>query len=127
MNERKKILVIDDDPTHLLCARDILEAHGYVVVFHPRAFGATEKVMNEAPDLVLLDVNMPALSGETLAVLLRSREQTRATRVVLYSSNDEDSLRKTAYRLGLGPDGYVTKGDPAALRAAVDRALQAAP
>jgi CheY-like chemotaxis protein len=87
MTERKKILVVDDDPTHLLCARDILEAHGYEVILHPRAFGATEKVMSEAPDLVLLDTNVPALSGEALAVLLRAREQTRATRVLLHSSS----------------------------------------
>jgi CheY-like chemotaxis protein len=126
MTERKKILVIDDDATHRLCARDILEAHGYEVVLHPRPFGATEKVMTEAPDLVLLDVNMPALSGETLAMLLRAREQTRGTRILLYSSNDEDSLRTSALRLGLGPQGYVPKGDPAALRTAVDRALAAA-
>ena len=125
MTARKKILVVDDDPTHLVCARDLLEAQGYEVVVHPRPFGATEKVMIETPDLVLMDVNMPGLSGEALVELLRTREQTRSTPVLLYSSNDEDALRRCALRLGLGANGYVAKGDPAALRAAVERALAA--
>jgi len=125
MSDKKKILVVDDEPTHLFCAKEILEAEGYEVVLHPRAFGATEKVMTENPDLVLLDVNMPALSGETLVMLLRGRKQTSGARVLLYSSNEEDALRRSALRLGLGADGFVAKGDPQMLREAVGRALAA--
>lgn len=126
MTDKKRILVVDDDRTHLFCAKELLEAQGYEVHLHPRPLGATELVMNLKPDLVLLDVNMPALSGETLALLLRARELTRDTPILLYSSNDEDALRSSAIRLGLGPDGWVAKGDPAALRRAVGRVLGAA-
>jgi CheY-like chemotaxis protein len=118
---RAKILVVDDDATHLACAREILEAEGHAVVVHQSAFGATEKVMAERPDLVLLDVNMPALSGEGLVAVMREREATRATRIVLHSSNDEASLQRAAERLGVA--GWVSKGDPAELRLAVRRAL----
>jgi CheY-like chemotaxis protein len=68
---------------------------------------------------------MPALSGETLVMLLRGREQTSGARVLLYSSNEEDALRRSALRLGLGADGFVAKGDPQMLREAVGRALAA--
>ena len=120
----KKILVVDDDATHLLCAKEILEDAGYEVVIHTGGFGATEKVMVEQPDLVLIDVNMPALSGDGLVGVLRGREQTQRVPILLYSSNDEGALRRTVDRLGI--EGYVSKGDVEELRRVVARVLQAA-
>jgi CheY-like chemotaxis protein len=120
----KKILVVDDDATHLLCAKEILEDAGYEVVIHAGGFGATEKVMVEQPDLVLIDVNMPALSGDGLVGVLRGREQTQRVPILLYSSNDEGALRRTVDRLGI--EGYVSKGDVEELRRVVARVLQAA-
>lgn len=122
---RAKILVIDDDSTHLLCAKELLEAEGYDVRVHRTAFGATEQVMQQAPDLVLIDVNMPALSGEGLLAVLRGREQTRRVPVLLYSSNDEHALAAAAARLGTR--GWVAKGDPEQLRRRVADALGSAP
>lgn len=119
---KKKILVVDDDPVHLVCARDLLEAEGYQVVIHPRGLGASERVMTERPDLVLVDMNMPALSGEGLVSVLRSREHTRSVPILLYSSNDEVTLRQAADRLGI--EGYVGKGDPEELRRTVARVLR---
>jgi CheY-like chemotaxis protein len=117
----RKILIVDDDPLHLSLARELLEAEGYDVHVHATAFGATEKVIHERPDLVLLDVNMPALSGEGLVKVLRGRGLLGATQVLLYSSNDEESLRCAAERLGIL--GYVCKGDPGDLRRKVACAL----
>jgi CheY-like chemotaxis protein len=110
-----RILVIDDDDSHLAATSGILEAHGYEVSTHRGAFGATGRVLKESFDLVLLDVNMPALSGEGLVPLLRDRSPS--TRILLYSSNDEATLRHMAGRLGV--EGWVCKGDPDALRDAV--------
>ena len=112
-----RILIIDDDPAHLDAARGILEAEGYEVFMHTQPFGSTNAVIRVQPDLVLLDVNMPALSGDRLAEVLRANAYTRDVMVVLHSSNDEDHLRTTARRLGL--DGYICKGSPATLRAKV--------
>ncbi len=116
-----RILIVDDDPTHLECARELLAAEGYDVDVHQTAFGATEKLIRTRPDLVLIDVNMPALSGEGLATILRRRVHAAGVRVLLYSSNDEDALRRAAARLEI--DGYVCKGDPAELRRKVGLAL----
>jgi CheY-like chemotaxis protein len=117
----RKVLIVDDDPVHLALAQELLEAEGYEVRVHRTGFGATEKVLHERPNVVLLDVNMPALSGEALVGVLRKRGLLDATRVLLYSSNDEDSLRRAVERLGVL--GYVCKGDPADLRRKVARAL----
>jgi CheY-like chemotaxis protein len=119
-----RILIVDDDETHLTCARELLEAEGYGVDVHVTAFGATEKLIRVRPDLVLVDMNMPALSGEGFVAILRRRVHAAGVHVLLYSSNDEDVLRKAAARLGI--DGYVQKGDPDALRRKVRRLIGAA-
>lgn len=118
-----KILLIDDDPVHLEVTGELLATEGYAVVAHRGAFGATEKAMDERPDLVLVDVNMPGLSGEGLVTVLRARRETQGIRIALHSSNDEDALRRAAERLRVS--GFVCKGDPAELRRKVHAFLAA--
>lgn len=117
----QRILIVDDDITHLSSTKGILEAEGYEVYTHGQAFGSTNAIAAVKPDLVLLDVNMPGLSGDRLVDVYRATARARATRFVLYSSNDEDSLRETARRLEI--DGYICKGSPAALRTKVAAVL----
>jgi len=120
MNGTKgRILIIDDDATHLDSTRGILEADGYEVITHEKAFGATNVVRDIEPDLVLLDVNMPGLSGEHLFDIFRANAKTREVPVVFYSSNDEDALRSSVARLGA--HGYISKGNPASLRTRLAR------
>ena len=106
---KKRILVIDDDAKHLITTREILEEEGYEVITHHYAFGATNSVREHQPGLVLLDVNMPALSGERLSKVILSNERTKDIPIVFYSSNDEDSLRKAVSEHGV--KGYICKGD----------------
>lgn len=106
---KKKILVIDDDERHLVTAKEILEDEGYEVIIHHNWFGSTNAVKNLKPDLVLLDINMPALPGDELSVILRLNSKIKDVPIVFYSSNDEDSLRKTASEFGA--EGYICKGD----------------
>lgn len=111
---RQRILIVDDDHAHLSSTRGILEAEGYEVLTHDQPFGSTNAILQFKPDLILLDVNMPGLSGEKLAEVYRANAKTRTARVMLYSSNDEDLLRTASKRLQL--DGYICKGNPATLR-----------
>jgi CheY-like chemotaxis protein len=110
----KRILVIDDDEAHLSSTRDILATEGYEVFTHVNGFGATNRARDLKPDLILLDVNMPALSGENLLEIFRGNTGTRDLPVVFYSSNDEDVLRDAVRRFGAR--GYISKGSLPALR-----------
>jgi CheY-like chemotaxis protein len=116
--------MIDDDRVQLLLTRELLRDEGWEVELQAGPFGATERIMTARPDVVLLDINMPALSGEMLLPLFKAREQTRETPVVLYSSNDEDSLRQAARRLGAA--GYVRKGDLPSLFRVLDEVARPA-
>ena len=118
---KKRVLVVDDDRMHLETTRELLEDEGYEVIVQSGPFGATERIMVTRPDLVLLDVNMPALSGEALLPVIKGREQTKDTPVVFYSSNDEELLRASAGRLGAA--GYACKGDVRGLLGVVAKVL----
>jgi CheY-like chemotaxis protein len=119
---KARFLVIDDDASHIHATRALLESEGYEVMTHNSGFGSTNLVVKLQPDLVLLDVNMPGLSGEDLSKLLGANPETSRVPVFFYSSNDEDLLRAAVARHGVF--GYVCKGDPAMLRLKVDRFLR---
>ncbi len=119
----KKILVIDDDKKHLIAVKEILEIEGHDVYLHNQPFGATALAKTLNPDLILLDINMPGLSGDGLFRIIRSNFFGRTMPIVFYSSNDEDSLRKLV-RIH-GATGYICKGDLYGLREKVASYLSA--
>ena len=125
MTKRKKIMVIDDDAMLLQVTQGLLEHEGYDVLTLQNAFGATSAIRASTPDLVLLDINMPALSGEHLAPLLQTNQHTRRVPIVFYSSNDEDTLSASVRKHGVR--GYICKGDPAMLRRKVREYCEASP
>ncbi len=113
----KQILIVDDDERLLLTTKAFLEREGYSVSVTTSPFGVSKLVRELQPNLILLDVNMPALSGEGLAEVLARNDRVSSIPVLFYSSNDADSLRETAKRLSVA--GYVCKGDLAELRSKV--------
>jgi two-component system, OmpR family, response regulator len=103
---RFRILVVDDDPDQLDLVRRTLVPHGFEVQTHNSALGVSNLVRNVEPDLVLLDVNFPALKGDQVVGLAR-RYAPQGTKFILYSAADESKLRSLA--LASGADGYLCK------------------
>jgi len=106
-NSVRTILVIDDNAVVLEVTRATLEQAGYRVVTLDRASGAVVTILHERPDLVLLDVNMPNMTGDSLADLLGRTRATRGTLVVLYSSLPPNALRMKV--LASGAHGFIHK------------------
>lgn len=113
-DNKKRILLIDDDERLLLTTSTLLEYEGYEVLTHKSAFGATTTIIAQKPDLVLLDVNMPGLSGEGLADVIRANKNAAQVKLVFFSSNDEQDLRRAVSEHKA--DGYICKGDLFGLR-----------
>ena len=107
-------MVIDDEETHLYTAKELLGSDALEVITHQGAFGATNRLLEILPDLILLDINMPGLSGQNLVELIKPYCLGNKTSIFFYSSNDEDSLRELAATHGV--QGYICKGDVASLR-----------
>ena len=98
------VLVVDDEPRMIRFIRMNLELENYQVVEASNGLEALERVRDQIPDLVILDVMMPELDGfETLAML---REISTVPVIMLtVKADEEDKVRG----LELGADDYVTK------------------
>lgn len=100
----KLILVVDDEPRMIQFIRMNLELEGYRVIQANNGLEALDKVRDELPDLVILDVMMPDLDGfETLRLL---RETSDVPVIMLTVKSEEDDIVRG---LRLGADDYVTK------------------
>ena len=117
---KKLILVVDDEPRMIQFIRMNLELEGYRVTQAANGLEALNKVRDELPDLVILDVMMPELDGfETLRML---REVSSVPVIMLTVKADEDDKFKG---LELGVDDYVTKPfSPRELASRVKAALR---
>lgn len=107
MDSRTRIAMIDDDPDILETARRVLERAGFEVHVYAKSFNVANFIARVRPHLVLMDVNMPFLSGDQLARLLQRDEELKRVPVVFFSSNDESTLRRLVQEMGVL--GYIAK------------------
>ncbi|MDA0306303.1 MAG: response regulator [Proteobacteria bacterium] len=82
---KKTVMIIEDDLLHMKLFHDILEAHGYEIIRCPESVNALEIAGNEHPDLVLLDICMPHVSGFDIVKDLKSNKDLKATPVIAVS------------------------------------------
>src|ERR1051326_799179 len=119
-----RIMVVDDDPQIRRVLRTALVSQGYEVADARNGEEALEKLRDERMDLIILDINMPGMSGlETC----RSIRSTSDTRIIMLTVRDAESDKVEA--LDAGADDYITKpfGSPellARIRAALRRSTQ---
>ena len=107
MEARKKILVVDDSRTILMMQSMILRKGPYDVVVANDGAEAVEKALAERPDLILMDVVMPRMTGFEACRVLRSRDETRAIPIILVTTRGEGDNVETGYASGCSD--YVTK------------------
>lgn len=99
-----KVLVVDDDRVLADVVAFTLRREGFQVVQAHDGQMALERWLEEQPELMVLDVNLPKLDG--FAVCRRIREQSDIPIILLTVRDEEDDIVKG---LGLGADDYVTK------------------
>src|SRR6187402_70340 len=97
---RGTVLIVDDDPIVLEVTRERLEGAGYTVHVREEALGTSQWVAEFHPDIVLLDVNMPALTGPDLAQLMKKRKVTKDIAIILYSSLEPEQLQVKTRAIG---------------------------
>jgi type II secretory ATPase GspE/PulE/Tfp pilus assembly ATPase PilB-like protein/CheY-like chemotaxis protein len=116
------VLLVDDEDQLRRVMRDLLERQGYTVVEARDGAQALDEVDRHAPDIVILDLNLPGVDGYSVLSQLRSRQATRQLPIiVLTAKGDEDNEVRV---LQLGADDFLTKPFRAkALAARLESAL----
>lgn len=107
--ERKKVMIVDDSEIVLAVAQFALESAGYQVVTHPRPSGCIALILQEKPDLLLVDVNMPGLNGDTVVKMLGATQANGEMIVLLHSSLSDEVLAQKATMSHA--HGYIRKTD----------------
>jgi twitching motility two-component system response regulator PilG len=107
-NNNPKIVIVDDSKAVLAQASATLAEAGYDVVTVDSPFAAASVMLKEKPDLVLMDVHMPALPGDKIVSMMRNRDHLQHLRVALFSSDEPHQLTRLARECGAA--GVVHKG-----------------
>lgn len=105
-----RILIADDSIFMRRSLRQTLGQQGYVLLEARDGIEALERMIEDAPDVLLLDLEMPNLNGYDLLAIRRSRELLPALKVILLTSRTSEKHRQRAQELGI--HAYLTKPCP---------------
>ncbi|HVR44880.1 MAG TPA: response regulator [Thermoanaerobaculia bacterium] len=101
------VLLLDDNPLVLKLGRALLEREGCTVVTTSNWGEFGQAMIVSPPDLILMDVNMPSISGNRLTEILKMNPKKAAIPVILMSDMPEESLAQTAGKSGA--DSWIRK------------------
>jgi DNA-binding response OmpR family regulator len=100
-----KILIVEDEPNMVAGLRDNFEFEGYQVSTAPDGVAGLERALSEVPDLVILDVMMPRMSGLDVCKQLKAKRPSIPIIMLTARGQEVDKV----VGLELGADDYVTK------------------
>ena len=100
-----KILIVEDEPNMVAGLRDNFEFEGYQVISAPDGVDGLERALSEAPDLVILDVMMPRMSGLDVCKQLKTKKP--ALPIIMLTARGQEVDKVVG--LELGADDYITK------------------
>lgn len=118
----KTVLLVDDDNIVLLGTGVRLKSMGYTVYTAKDAVSAVSAVVKNHPDVIVLDVSLPAGDGFLVAERLQNLVGSAATPIIFITASENPNLRERAMRLGAA--GFLNKPFDATLLAdAIESAL----
>jgi len=106
LNHKAVIMLVDDSPINLIIGKNVLSEH-YSVATVPSAEKMFGRLKTKSPDMILLDIDMPGMSGYEAIILLKSKPETKDIPVIFLSARSEavDELKG----LCLGAIDYIIK------------------
>ena len=103
----KRILIVEDNELHLRLLNDLLKVHGYEILKTEYGQEAVKLARDNSPDLILMDIKLPDLSGLEVTRLLKQDDQTKCIPIIAVTAfamrGDEGKALES------GCDGYISK------------------
>jgi DNA-binding response OmpR family regulator len=103
----QRILIVDDEPNIVVPLEFLMKREGYEVTVAGDGQAALDALAAGAPDLVILDVMLPKLSGFEVCRRIRADPRWSGLKVLMLTAKGRD--QEVEKGLGLGADAYVTK------------------
>jgi len=102
-----KVLIADDEPNIVVSLEFLMKREGHQVLVARDGEQALALIRSERPDLVLLDVMMPRLTGFEVCQAVRADPQLAGTKILMLTAKGRDT--DVAQGRGVGADDYMTK------------------
>ncbi len=103
----KTVLIVEDNELNMKLFNDLLQAHGYTTLKTGSGVEAIELARTHRPDLILMDIQLPEVSGEDVAEWLKSDDDLRSIPIIAITAfamkGDEERIR------GKGCEAYLSK------------------
>lgn len=104
---KQKIMIVEDNELNMKLFNDLLEAHGYETVTTRDGTKALEIAHDAKPDLILMDIQLPEVSGLDITRMMKAEDDLKNIPVIAVTAfamkGDEDKIREC------GCEGYVSK------------------
>ena len=107
LSERKTILIVEDNELNMTLWNDVLEAQGYALLKTALGIEGVRLAREHRPDLILLDIRLPDISGFDVARRLKGDEATQSIPVIALTAFALAEHQREA--LASGCDGYISK------------------
>ena len=107
MPDKKRILLVEDEPEFRQGVRMRLEANDYDVMEAEDGLAGLEMARKNAPDLIILDLMLPKMDGYQVARLLKFDEKYRGIPIVMLTARSQETDKETG--ISVGADAYITK------------------
>ena len=103
----KTILIVEDNELNMRLFTDLLQAHGYETIQSPDGSDAIDLAKNQKPDLIIMDIQLPGMSGIEITKLLKADDELAHIPVIAVTAfamkGDEEKIREG------GCEGYIAK------------------
>ncbi|WP_416885477.1 response regulator transcription factor [Marinospirillum sp.] len=107
MTSALKVLVVDDEPNILLSLEFLMQQAGFDVATAEDGETALSQISQQTPDLILLDISLPGISGFEVLEKLRRQPAYQRLPIVMLTAHGREVEREKG--LALGADDYITK------------------
>ena len=101
--KRNRILIVEDNPISLTLLKQLLTAHGYEVLGTPEGLQALDLARAEQPDLILMDIRLPDISGFEVTRLLKQDQRTKTIPIVAVTALASPEYEKKGWRADAMP------------------------